>query len=246
MKKHLTSAALAAAISVAVGMPTAQAQIPVTDVANLTQNITAHMEDIAKMMQQIQQLKAQLEQAKAMVKNGKQTLASMTGTRGMAQLLSDQNYKRIPTNWEETLNAMNGGGSSAIKAQAERILRTMNGIDPSVFTKVDGAYGELYGDQASSAATYQALQGKEYDDTAARFKDLKKLIAKIPAAHDQKAILNLNARIGAQQVMLQNELLKMQALAQVRQAQRDMERVRMNKLRAQVGAKPWINMGDTK
>ncbi len=224
MKKQLMSAALAAAISVAVGMPTAQAQIPVTDVANLAQSIEAQIAEVGKMVEQIAQLKAQLEQAKAMVKNGKETLSSMTGTRGMAQLLSNQDYKRIPTNWEDTLNAMNGGGSGSIRAQAEKILKTMNGIDPSVFTKVDGAYGELYGDQANSAATYQALQGKEYDDTAARFKDLKKLIAKIPAAHDQKAILNLNARIGAQQVMLQNELLKMQALAQVRQAQKDMQK----------------------
>lgn len=226
MKKQLMSAALAAAISVAVGMPMAQAQIPVTDVANLAQSIEAQIAEVGKMVEQIAQLKAQLEQAKSMVKNGKQTLESMTGTRGMAQLLSNQDYKRIPTNWEDTLNAMSGGGSGAIQAQAQKILKTMNGIDPSVFTKVDGAYGKLYGDQADSAATYQALQGKEYDDTSARFKDLKKLITKIGAAQDQKAILNLNARIGAQQVMLQNELLKMQALAQVRQAQKDMQKAR--------------------
>lgn len=226
MKKQLMSAALAAAISVAVGVPTAQAQIPVTDGVNLTNNIMSHVEDIAKMVQQIATLKAQLEQAENLVKNGKQTLESMTGTRGMSQLLSDQNYKRIPTNWEDTLNAMSGGGSGAIQAQAQKILKTMNGIDPAVFTKVDGAYGKLYGDQADSAATYQALQGKEYDDTAARFKDLKKLITKIGTAQDQKAILNLNARIGAQQVMLQNELLKMQAMAQVRQAQKDMQKAR--------------------
>ena len=53
MKKQLMSAALAAAISMAVGMPMAQAQIPVTDVAGLAQSIEAQIAEVGKMVEQM-------------------------------------------------------------------------------------------------------------------------------------------------------------------------------------------------
>lgn len=209
---------LAAALSIALAAPAAQAQIPVTDVASITQRAMESAQQLAQLVNQLEQMKAQLEQARAQYE-------AMTGSRGMGSLLSGQNYQRIPTNWKETLNMINGsdGRYGNISSMANQVLHTMNGIDPNVFAEVDSSYGQLSGESANQAATYQALQGTEYNDTAARFDELKQLIAKIDQAPDEKAILDLNARIGAQQVMLQNEQLKMQALAQLRESQKDLQ-----------------------
>lgn len=235
---------LAAALGVAMAMPAAQAQIPVTDVASITQRAMESAQQLTQLLNQLEQMKAQLQTMRSQLDQAKEAYKSMTGSRGMGQLLGNQNYERIPTNWQQTLDITNGTGQyENISALANKILKTMGGIDPGVFSSVDQAYGQLAGDQARQAASYQAVQGTEYDDVAKRFGDLKQLIGKIDQAPDQKAILDLNARIGAQQVMLQNEQLKMLALAQLHEAQQDAERVRTNKLRAEVGAKPWIDMG---
>jgi type IV secretion system protein VirB5 len=235
---------LAAALGVAMAMPAAQAQIPVTDVASITQRAMESAQQLTQLLNQLEQMKAQLQTMRSQLDQAKDTYSSMTGSRGMGQLLGNENYERIPTNWQQTMDMTNGTGQDGnISSLANKILKTMGGIDPSVFSSVDQAYGQLAGDQAKQAASYQAVQGTEYDDVAKRFGDLKQLIGKIDQAPDQKAILDLNARIGAQQVMLQNEQLKMLALAQLRQAQQDAERIRTNKLRAEVGAKPWIDMG---
>jgi type IV secretion system protein VirB5 len=240
----IKATALAAAFGIVVTMPTALAQIPVTDVASITQRAMESAQQLTQLLNQLEQMKAQLQTMRNQLDQAKEAYKSMTGSRGMGQLLGNQNYERIPTNWQQTLDMTNGTGQYGnISSLAGKILKTMGGIDPSVFSSVDQAYGRLAGDQAKATASYQAVQGTQYDDAANRFGALKQLITKIDQAPDQKAILDLNARIGAQQVMLQNEQLKMLALAQLREAQQDAERIRTNKLRAEVGAKPWIDMG---
>ena len=63
------------------------------------------------------------------------------------------------------------------------------------------------------ATSQQALQA-----SSQRFVTLQQLINAIPAATDQKGALDLQARIAAEQAMLQNELAKVQTLNQALQA----------------------------
>lgn len=231
-----TKAAVFACVVSITTVGSVSAQVPVTDVASITQRAQDQLQTIAQMVSQLEQLKAQLDQAQRQYK-------STTGSRGMGSLLSGENYAAVPTDWHETLDMMNGAGKYAgISGLAKKVLGTMNGVDPKVFDDVDSAYGKLYGSQAGEAATYQALQGTAYNNTSARFGRLKTLVAKIDEAPDMKAVGDLNARIGAEQVMLQNEQLKMQALAQLRQSQKDMEEVRMSQMRAETGKVRWVNM----
>jgi type IV secretion system protein VirB5 len=55
--------------------------------------------------------------------------------------------------------------------------------------------------------------------TSSRFAALQQLIDAISGASDQKAILDLQARIQAEQGMLQNESTKLQVLYQLSQAE---------------------------
>jgi type IV secretion system protein VirB5 len=65
-----------------------------------------------------------------------------------------------------------------------------------------------------AAALRQALAQEALANSSSRFAALQSLISAIGAAGDQKAILDLQARITAELGMLQNEQTKLQVLAQ--------------------------------
>jgi type IV secretion system protein VirB5 len=68
-------------------------------------------------------------------------------------------------------------------------------------------------------AMQQAVSHEALVNTSNRFASIQSLIAAISTARDQKAILDLQARISAEVGMLQNEQTKLQVLYQVTQAQ---------------------------
>jgi type IV secretion system protein VirB5 len=68
-------------------------------------------------------------------------------------------------------------------------------------------------------AMQQALAQEALANASDRFAAIQGLIAAIPTAGDQKAILDLQARISAELGMLQNEQTKLQVLHQATQAQ---------------------------
>src|SRR5437660_11336176 len=66
-----------------------------------------------------------------------------------------------------------------------------------------------------SAALLQAMARAALANSSERFASLEQLISAIGGASDQKASLDLNARIVAEQAMLQNEQTKLQILKEV-------------------------------
>jgi type IV secretion system protein VirB5 len=69
------------------------------------------------------------------------------------------------------------------------------------------------------SAMQQALAHEALANSSGRFAALQSLIAAISTATDQKASLDLQARISAEVGMLQNEQTKLQVLNQATQAQ---------------------------
>ena len=74
------------------------------------------------------------------------------------------------------------------------------------------------------SAMQQALSHQALANASDRFASIQSLIAAISTAADQKAILDLQARITAELGMLQNEQTKMQVLYQATQAQESANR----------------------
>jgi len=70
-----------------------------------------------------------------------------------------------------------------------------------------------------SAALLQATSRAALSNSSDRFTSLHQLIAAIGSATDQKGALDLNARIAAEQGMLQNESTKVQVLYQIAQSE---------------------------
>jgi type IV secretion system protein VirB5 len=195
----------------------ARAQFAVIDVATVAQLV----EQLVTLEEQLTAMREHLAQARS-------EYAAITGTRGMERLLAGQQRNYLPSDWDELAAAIEGEGSThaalttAIKRQTEenRIL-----TEDEVAALAKPSQRELFAGR-KSAATLQALAREALAMTSARFESLQTLIDAIPEAEDQKAILDLQARIGAEQSMLLNEANKLHILFQTQQAEEGARRQR--------------------
>lgn len=201
MKRTATVILLTAALAAGTftGAPIAHAQAVVIDPANLQQAIVRYTE----MIQQLEQLKAQLEQAK-------QQYASLTGSRGLGAIDPENYTANIPTNWHQTLAAMQNGGQ--VGALANQIKSEASELNQPQFAHVDATVTQALTTHLDDAATAQALNAQTYDDSGARFQRLNQLMNQINSTTDMKSIGELQARIEIENGMLLNELIKLQSM----------------------------------
>jgi type IV secretion system protein VirB5 len=190
--------------------PSARAQFAVIDVASVRQ-----------LVQQVQTLGQQLDAARAQVAQAQLLYQSTTGNRGMAQLLSGVPRNYLPTDWAQLSAAMQGaGGAPGTLGSAIRAATAANAVLSARQLASLSAEEQLQiGNARQSVALAQALAQQALANSSGRFASIQQLIAAIPAATDQKGILELQARISAEQDMLQNEQTKLQVLYQAAQAQ---------------------------
>ncbi len=184
------------AVSIA---PAYAAGIPVIDAANLANAIQQY----TQMVEQLTQLKAQLEQAK-------QQYESLTGSRGLGGILPEDYTSAIPRNWQETLAAMEGGGS--IGSLAQSIANQASQLDDEHFTGVLDDVKASLRTSLENDASAQALNAQAYDNSGDRFQRLQSLMGEISSAQDMKAISDLQARLQVENGMLTNELIKLQSM----------------------------------
>lgn len=203
----------ASALSLALWMPgTARAGIPVIDVAavaQLLQQITYWTQQIQHMVTQVNQLRT--------------TYESMSGQRGLGGLLAipiaGRNY--LPEEIGPLLDAAGGlgGAYAGAGAQIEALVNANAVLTPAALGNLTPEQRALLEKARQSSATLQAMSRNAYGNTSARFAQLQQLITAIGATGDQKAILELQARVQGEQSMLQNEQTKLTTLYQAAQAQ---------------------------
>ena len=199
----------------------AQAGIPVIDAANLlnsAQQVIAWGQQYGQMVDQIRQLEAQVTQARA-------TFNSLNGVRGMAGLVNDATLRTyLPPDWNQTLSLMSSPGAytglsgsiSSIKSAA----RIVGLADTGLGAGTDA--GKAFVGAQNQAAVNRGVGEAGYAAASNRIAAIQALLDKVNDAPDQKDILDLQARIQAEQVMVQNESVKLAVLAQLQQAQRDL------------------------
>ncbi len=146
----------------------------------------------------------------------------MTGDRGMEQLLTGENRNYLPTDWGQLTAALNN--TSTAYATLSAVVQQALGEDTILTgqqfaTLSPDAQQQLKADRGT-AALLQAIARQALANASSRFDDLQKLINTIGTASDQKGILDLNARIGAEQAMLENEQTKLLVLVAAAEAQR--------------------------
>jgi len=188
----------------------AHAQFAVIDVASLVQ-----------LVQEVQQLDQQVATARSQLAQAQSEYAAMTGGRGMQLLLSGTNRNYLPTNWGQLSQVMSGSSSSypALAAQASALVVANAVLTPAQVAALTPTQQAELNAARQSPAMLQALSRTALSNSSDRFASLQQLIGAIGGATDQKASLDLTARITAEQGMLQNEQTKLQGLYQVAQSQ---------------------------
>lgn len=159
----------------------ANAQIPVTDGAQITTNIANHVESIAKWIQQYKQLEAQLNQAKA-------HLDAMSGSRGMGNILNDEKLTTLlPENWQNLIQDIKNSDSY----KQERSKYPNMPDSPKL--------NAMFDSQALNNATMADFYKKSQD----RVKQVQALMSKIDAASDPAAKQDLANRLVNEQNAIQ-------------------------------------------
>ena len=204
------AAAACLAVSVAI-VPTARAQWAVVDVGA-----------IAQLIQQLQTMERQLTTSRGQLLSAQQALQAMTGDRGMENLLSGTQRNYLPTNWTQLLNALQGqrtGTYAGLSGSVQSNVATNAVLSPQQLATLSSSDQQQIQAARQWSAMQQAVSQAALANASGRFAALQTLISAISTAKDQKASLDLQARISAELGMLQNEQTKLQVLSQAMQAQ---------------------------
>lgn len=212
MKKYLLPITLLAVAPMQV-----QAQIPVTDAASISQQIT----NITHQIAQLEQLRQQVTNTIEQIRLAESQLTALTGDYGISGLANStafQNLRRTPS-WNEALSSITTSGASGPIQEAGRdAIEEYGLIDGEVvFVNGDGAdetnplimAHERSRDAIGLGAgvTRVTLDG---DDR--RIDVYEAFIEQIGSTPNAKASSDLAARISAENGLLMNELIRLMAI----------------------------------
>jgi type IV secretion system protein VirB5 len=175
---------------------------------------------IVQLIQQVQTMAAQLETARNQLTAARQSLQAMTGGRGMEALLSGTLRNYLPSDWAQFNAVLAGGGTySGLNQQVQSALTATAVLSPQQLAALPLSAQQMIQARRQWNALRQAVSHAALANASARFDSLQSLISTIGSASDQKAALDLQARISAELGMLQNEQTKLQLFAQSAGAQ---------------------------
>ena len=195
----------------AIAAPAARAQLAVFDVSAFGQ-----------LLVQVRTLQEQLGTAQTHLMQAQSEFQSMTGQRGMERLLAGTARNYLPAEWTGLVGAIHGIGAAygSLTSDLHAAMDALAVLSAQQLAELpDPAQTQLTAGR-EHAAILQALTHQALANTSSNFARIQQLIDAIPGASDQKAILELQARIGAEQGMLQNEQTKLQVLYQATAAER--------------------------
>jgi type IV secretion system protein VirB5 len=138
----------------------------------------------------------------------------------MGRLLAGTVRDYLPPDWATVQGALQG--STRYPRFAADVQNAMNAtavLSGPQLAALSPAAGTQLQAWRQTVALLQSLSHESLANSSRRFAALQQLIDAIAQAGDQKAILELQARITAEENMLQNEHTKLQVLYQGVQAQ---------------------------
>jgi type IV secretion system protein VirB5 len=186
-------------LALAFGSATQAQGIPVIDAANLVQTIQQVVNDITKINNQVQQI-GQL----------RRHLESINGVRNLGNVFNNpQLHNYVPAESFRVINAVGTSGYEGLTGTA-RALRDAG----MLYNCTDLAGPARTSCQAALAQPYQhkGLLQDAMRTAAGRLAQIDALMNQINATPDQKAVQEIQARIGAENALLAHELSQVQML----------------------------------
>jgi len=212
----------AIAISLASLTITSHAQgIPVIDVANLIQAVMQVLNDVTKIANQVEQIEALQHQ-----------LASINGVRNLGNVNDSAALKNyVPANAFNLVNAVDTSGYGGLTATSKALRDAQmlyNCLDRSGTARTDC--------QARLAQPYQqkGLLQDAMTTASGRLSQIKSLMTQIDGTSDQKAVLEIQARIGAENAMLAHEMSQVQMLTGMGDSEERIARARDRERQAEM------------
>jgi type IV secretion system protein VirB5 len=202
----------------------AHAGIPVVDGPHIGESIMEQVEIIMQWAAQYEQMIEQIEALEAQLDQLEETHESITGNRGYGGYgegsAESRAYDYAPVKYEDFLSG-NVPASSDGGATWETIYKENQRYDITEEENYDedDEANQLFLKGGKYAAIDSATSQRAYNESVQRVKTLQALAAKINETDDQKAILELQARIMAEHALIQNESNRLTALAMAQQAQ---------------------------
>lgn len=175
-------------------------------------SLTQQILQVQHMLNQIEQLKSQLETAN-------KELDSMSGVRGLG-------------------NVIDSAYDTAVNIDPNQVLSDA-GIRGANEHGLSGEVADLYDSGNQNAATWLGQSQKSLEQAQERFSELTGLVSEVNNSPDQKDVLDLQARIGAEQVMLQNEMAKLSMLRSQAEASQAMQNQRVQQMRVASSGEPF-------
>jgi type IV secretion system protein VirB5 len=197
--------------------PAAHAQWAVIDVAAINQLI----QEVTTLQQALSTAQQQLAQAQS-------AYAAITGNRGMSQLLSGTNWNYLPSNSSDIQAVLSGtsGAYGSLGSSVQSHVASNAVLTPEQIASLSSTEASQLTADRTSTAFLQAMTDQALATTSARFAQLQELVNAIPTATDEKGVLDLQARIEAQETLLQNDEMKLSVLYQVAQSQQQADQER--------------------
>ena len=200
--------------------PAARAQFAVIDVASLSQLVS-----------EVQVLEQQLATARSELTQAQTEYQSITGARGMGRLLAGTVRNYLPPDWATLQGALQGSARyPQLAADLQSAVKTATVLSAQQLAALSPTASAQLQTYRQTVALLQSLSHESLANSSSRFAALQQLIDTIAQTSDQKAILELQTRIAAEEGMLQNETTKLQALYQSIQAQELANTQRMREL----------------
>lgn len=207
-------AALAAALILTASGAAGQG-IPVIDQTA----ILKHIESIAQLKSQLDALHQQIEQAQQLYGS----LNKLTDMADVASVLNDPAIRKaLPSDFAAIEGLLKGDGTGVFKDSASKLLEG----NSTYRTDADDFYAKELARVQNKNAGQMSLGQQIYDAATKRIDGIDQLREKISTASDAKEIADLQARLQAEQAFLQTDVLRMEGLRMVQQAQNQVEEQR--------------------
>jgi type IV secretion system protein VirB5 len=211
---RLHAAALAATIVLSAGGAAGQG-IPVIDQTAILKQI----ESIAQLKSQLDALHQQIEQAQQLYGS----LNKLTDMADVASVLNDPSVRKaLPSDFAAIEGLLKGEGTGVFKDSASKFLEG----NSTYRTDADDFYAKELARVQNKNAGQMSLGQQIYDAATKRIDGIDQLREKISTASDAKEIADLQARLQAEQAFLQSDVLRMEGLRMVQQAQNQVDEQR--------------------
>ncbi len=226
MKRVIQSSFIALAVTFSAG---AFAQIPVTDVAHITQDAVNQAANIAQYIAQVEQLKIQVQQELEQYK-------ALTGSRNLGDIFNDPKYRQyLPADWQKVYDSVKSGGYAGLTGTAKSIYDD-NHIYDACSSIQNSDQKSVCEQEATKPALDQGMATDAYNTATDRLNQIEQLTQQINSTQDPKAIAELQGRIATEQAAIQNEQTKLQLYQMVADAQDKIQEQRQNEINARTWA----------